>query len=101
MKFLYHQLKFLTVSFKMLNLYSLTFLRADAQMLTTKNIEVQMDSVSDPISQKNATFGFSLSKIARRAGGWIPHGYHIFFSARRKLQLFEKHCARKPKRSFR
>ena len=30
---------------------------ADAQMPTTKNIERQMVSVGDPISEKNATFG--------------------------------------------
>ena len=36
---------------------------AYAQMPTTKNIERQMVSVGDPISQKNATSGFTWEKF--------------------------------------
>ena len=36
---------------------------ADAKMPTTKNIERQMFSVGDPISQKNSTSGFTLDGI--------------------------------------
>ena len=36
---------------------------ADAQMPTTKNIERQMVSVGDPISEKNATSGFTWDRI--------------------------------------
>ena len=38
-------------------------IRAEAQMSTTKNIERQMVSVGDPISQKNATSGFTWDRI--------------------------------------
>ena len=34
-----------------------------AQMPTTKNIERQMFSVGDPISQKNSTSGFTWDRI--------------------------------------
>ena len=37
--------------------------RADAKMPTTKNIERQMFSVGDPISQKNSTSGFTWDRI--------------------------------------
>ena len=37
--------------------------RAGGQTSTTKNIERQMVSVGDPISQKNATSGFTWDKI--------------------------------------
>ena len=39
------------------------FYRADTKMPTTKNIERQMGSVGDPISQKNATSGFTWERI--------------------------------------
>ena len=44
---------------------------ADAQMPTTKNIERQMVSVGDPISQKNATSGFTWVFVA--SGGHTSH----------------------------
>ena len=37
--------------------------RADAKMPTTKNIERQMFSVGDQISQKNSTSGFTWDRI--------------------------------------
>ena len=40
--------------------------RAGPQMPTTKNIERQMVSVGDQISQKNSTSGFTWPKILRR-----------------------------------
>ena len=39
---------------------------AGPQMPTTRNIERQMVSVGDPISQKNATSGFTWKKISNK-----------------------------------
>ena len=43
--------------------FSMKMKRAGGQTSTTKNIERQMVSVGDPISQKNATSGFTWDRI--------------------------------------
>ena len=39
---------------------------ADTKMPTTKNIERQMGSIGDPISQENSTSGFNWDRIASK-----------------------------------